>query len=145
MAQPCGSLHHCHMMKLLVVDDSELIRSRLVSLLQGLPGMAKVDTAGTLTQTLERAAHCMSDMAIVDLHLPDGNAIRILPQLRQLVPDMHIAVLTNDASEFNRSRCLKAGADWFYDKSTEFEKVLELVQIQAALHAITDQTTKQAP
>lgn len=45
-----------------------------------------------------------------------------------------MAVLTNDASEFNRQRCLRAGADCFFDKSTEFEKVLELVQRQAALH-----------
>jgi two-component system OmpR family response regulator len=74
-------------------------------------------------------------MLILDLHLPDGNALQILPALRNLEPGMQIAVLSNDASEFSRTKCMQAGADWFFDKSTEFEKVLAVVQIQAALNS----------
>lgn len=119
------------MVKLLLVDDSELIRTRLVGLLQGL---AEVDTAASLDQALECARHGKPELLILDLHLPDGNVTQILGELRQLHPGARMAVLTNDASEFNRQRCLSAGADCFFDKSTEFEKVLELVQRQAALH-----------
>lgn len=124
------------MTKLLVLDDSELIRSRLVGLLQGIPGMTGIDTAGTLEQTLRCVARVHPTLAILDLHLPDGDSVQILPALKQLAPGMQIAMLTNDASEFNRDKCLLAGADWFFDKSTEFEKVLDLVQmqVQAALH-----------
>lgn len=122
------------MMKLLVVDDSELIRSRLVDWFQSVLGMTEIDTAATLEQTLSRVKAGHPALTILDLHLSDGNAIQILPALRQLAPGMQIAMLTNDASESNRTRCLQAGADWFFDKSTEFEKVLELVQQQAALN-----------
>ena len=122
------------MMKLLVVDDSELIRSRLVGWLQSVPGMPEIDTAGTLKQTLECVQHGHPELLILDLHLPDGNALQILPTLREMAPDMQIAVLTNDASNFNRGKCLKAGADWFFDKSTEFEKVLDLIQQQVLIH-----------
>lgn len=118
-------------MKLLIVDDSELIRGRLVGFFQGL---AEIDTAGTLAQTLECAGRCPHELVILDLHLPDGNALRIIPQLKQLAPGMRIAVLTNDASAFNAERCLAAGADWFFDKSTEFEKVLDLIRRQATPH-----------
>lgn len=122
------------MTKLLVLDDSELIRSRLVGLLQGIPGTTDIDTAGTLEQALScvQSAHPM--LAILDLHLPDGDSVQILPALKQLAPGMQIAMLTNDASDFNRNKCLQAGADWFFDKSTEFEKMLYLVQQQVALH-----------
>jgi two-component system, OmpR family, response regulator len=122
------------MMKILVVDDSELIRSRLVSWLQTVLGLTDIDTAGSLAQTL----HCVKtrhpELVILDLHLPDGNALPIIPALKQIAPHMRIAMLTNDASEFNRTRCLQAGADWFFDKSTEFEKVLDLVQQQSTQH-----------
>lgn len=122
------------MMKLLVVDDSELILSRLMGWLEGIEGLDEIDTAGTLAQTLDCVRRAHPTLAILDLHLPDGNALQILPTLRQIEPGMQIAMLSNDASEFNRSKCLQAGADWFFDKSTEFEKVLELVHMYATLH-----------
>jgi two-component system OmpR family response regulator len=122
------------MMKLLVLDDSELIRSRLVGWLQAIHGMSEIDTAGTLEQALRCVERVLPTLAILDLHLPDGNTTQILPALKQLAPGMQIAMLTNDASEFNRNKCLQSGADWFFDKSTEFEKVLNLVKEQAALH-----------
>lgn len=128
----CG--HYWPIVKLLVVDDSELILSRLVSLLQGISGTTDIGTAGTLAQTLHCVERNPPTLVVLDLHLPDGNAIQIIPTLKQLAPGMQIAMLTNDASEFNRNKCLQAGADWFFDKSTEFAKVLAVVQKQAALH-----------
>lgn len=119
-------------MKLLVADDSELIRSRLVGMLQGIPGIGEIDTANTLAQTLHCVEQKHPSLLILDLHLPDGNAMQIIPTLRELAPEMEIVVLTSDDSPHNRKRCLQAGADWFFDKPTEFEKALLLVQLQAA-------------
>ncbi len=123
------------MMKLLVADDSELIRSRLVGMLDGIVGIDAIDTADTLAQTLSAVQARQPTLLILDLHLPDGNAMQILPELKQLAPGMEIVVLTNDDSAYNRKRCLQAGADWFFDKPTEFEKALMLVQLQAAANA----------
>jgi DNA-binding NarL/FixJ family response regulator len=123
------------MMKLLVADDSELIRSRLVGMLDGIEGIDAIDTAATLAQTLSAVQAKQPTLLILDLHLPDGNALQILPELKQLAPGMEIVMLTNDDSAFNRKRCMQAGADWFFDKPTEFEKALMLVQLQAAANA----------
>lgn len=122
------------MMKLLVLDDSELIRSRLVAMLQGIPGVDEITTADTLAKTLLCVQACAPTLAILDLHLPDGNACQLIPTLKRIVPDMKVIVLTNDGGDFSRDRCLQAGADWFFDKSTEFEKVLDLLHTQAAVH-----------
>lgn len=127
-------VHHGGMTKLLVVDDSELIRSRLVGMLKDIPGVGEIGSAGTLQQTLYAASHFLPDLLILDLNLPDGNAVNIIPLLKRMAPRMLIAVLTNDAGPFMGERCRQAGADWFFDKSTEFEKVLALVQDQATLH-----------
>ena len=43
-------------------------------------------------------------------------------------------VLTNDANQFVRDKCLKAGANWFFDKSTEFEEVIAVAGQQARWH-----------
>lgn len=122
-------------MKLLVADDSELIRSRLVSMLDGIAGIDEIDTAETLVQTLRCVEQKHPTLLILDLHLADGDALRIIPTLKQLAPGMEVVVLTSDDSQFNRARCLQAGADWFFDKPTEFEKALMLVQLQAAANA----------
>lgn len=118
------------MKKLLIVDDSELIRSRLADMLRGMPGIDSVDAVGNLSQALDYMFDCPPDLAILDLHLPDGNALQILPVLKHIAPAMPIVVLTNDASEFNRTRCLEAGGDAFFDKSNEFEIALAWVQRQ---------------
>ncbi|WP_336900063.1 response regulator [Rhodoferax sp.] len=115
-------------MKLLIVEDSDLIRDGLMGLFEGMPGVGSIKTTDTLGQTLQVVSHESPTMVILDLHLPDGNALRIIPLLKKLAPAMLIAVLTNDANDYNRQKCLAAGADWFFDKSIEFEALLETVQ-----------------
>ena len=121
-------------MKLLIVDDSELILARLLTLLEGIPGIDAIHTAATLAQTLDTVRRVLPTLVILDLHLSDGNAISIIPAIKQLAPGMQLAVLTNDTNAFNRSKCMQAGADWFFDKSTEFENLRDLVRQQAALN-----------
>lgn len=120
------------MKKLLIVDDSELIRSRLADMLRGRPGVDSVDAVGNLSQALDYMLDCPPDLAILDLHLPDGNALQILGVFKRIAPVMPIVILTNDAGEFNRTRCLEAGADAFFDKSNEFETAMAWVQRQTA-------------
>lgn len=118
-------------MKLLIVDDSELIRIRLIGLLDGIPDIEAIHTADTLAQTLESVRRVLPTLVILDLHFPDGNAIQIINPIKVLAPGVQIAMLSNDASEFNRRKCLAIGAGWFFDKSTEFESLLEVVREQA--------------
>lgn len=117
-------------MKLLIVDDSELIRTRLLRLLNGIPGIEAIHTVDTLAQTLESVRRVSPTLVILDLHLSDGNSVQIINPLKQLEPGMKVAMLTNDASEFNRRKCLEMGADWLFDKSIEFENLLEMVKKQ---------------
>jgi DNA-binding NarL/FixJ family response regulator len=119
-------------MKLLVVDDSELIRSRLVGLIERIPGIQPVAIADSLHQALYEGSYFQPDLIVLDLNLPDGNAVRIIPLLKRMREGLRIAVLTNDANDYSRQRCAQAGADWFFDKSTELEQLLALLHEQAA-------------
>jgi DNA-binding NarL/FixJ family response regulator len=116
--------------KLLIVDDSELIRNSLLGLLQGILAQQSIHSVATLSHALEAVRTGWPTLVVLDLHLADGNAIPRISQMKNLAPLVRIAVLTNDANEFNRIRCMAAGADWFFDKSTEFEELLEVVRHQ---------------
>jgi len=124
--------HHDGMMKLLIVDDSELVRVRVADMLRDVPGICGVDTAANLAQALDYLSECPPALMVLDLHLPDGNAMNLLYVFKRLVPDMQIVVLSNDASSFNRTKCREEGVDAFFDKSTEFEGALAWLQQRAA-------------
>jgi len=122
-------------MKILVVDDSELIRLRLVRQIEALPGVDRVMTASGCLLAQHLVASEQPALVVMDLHLPDGDPVRLIPQFKLDHRDLKVAVLTNDATDYNRRRCLQAGADWFFDKSTEFELLLgQLRQLSDPTH-----------
>jgi two-component system OmpR family response regulator len=122
-------------MNILVVDDSELIRLRLARQIEALPGVDRVMTASGCLLAQHLVASQPPALVVLDLHLPDGDPVRLIPQFKLDHPDLKVAVLTNDATDYNRRRCLQAGADWFFDKSTEFEQLL------TQLRQLSDPTT----
>jgi DNA-binding NarL/FixJ family response regulator len=121
-------------MKLLIVEDSAPIRASLLGLLEGIEGLGTVHTAASLAQALDIVRRESPGLVILDLQLPDGNAMHQIGTMKALSPATRIAVLTNDANQFVRDKCLKAGANWFFDKSTEFEKVIAVAGQQARWH-----------
>jgi DNA-binding NarL/FixJ family response regulator len=119
--------------KLLIVEDSEHIRVSLVSLMECIPGIECIFVAESIAAAMQRVRKSLPSLVVLDLQLPDGMGIELIEPIRHLVPDVRIAVLTNHASEFNRRHCIAGGANWFFDKSTEFDHLLEVVRAQAAL------------
>jgi DNA-binding NarL/FixJ family response regulator len=121
---------------LLLVDDSELIRTSLRSLLGSVEGIASIREAATLGEALDSAQCDPPTLVIMDLHLPDGLGLHIIHQLKQFAPLMWIAVLTIHADPLYRRHCLDLGVDWFFDKATEIDGLLECVRQHAALNQL---------
>jgi DNA-binding NarL/FixJ family response regulator len=121
-------------MNLLIVEDSVLISGLLRELLNGLPGIGRIDHAATLAQALQSVRCDAPTLVILDLQLPDGNGMQIIGSLKQLSPSLRIAVLTLHADNAYRNQCLNRGADWFFDKATDIDVLLRQVRQQAALH-----------
>ncbi|MBK9441296.1 MAG: response regulator transcription factor [Comamonadaceae bacterium] len=102
--------------KLLIVDDSDLIRASLRALLGSVAGIAAVCEATTLEEALGSAQRDPPTLVILDLNLPDGLGTDIIQQLKQRSPTLWLAVLTIHADTNYRRRCLALGADWFLTK-----------------------------
>lgn len=119
-------------MNILVVDGSELIRTRLAERIRNVAGVSTVVTAECIRQGLSFLRSGLFDLAFLELHLPDGTSSPIVGVIKQTSKSLQVAIYSNDANEVNRRLCQKAGADWFFDKSLEFEQILHLTATLAA-------------
>ena len=111
-------------LKVLVAEDSALIRERLAGLLSELPLVEIVGEASDGSSALRLFFACRPRAVILDIQMPGPNGIDVLRQIKAEDRNCVVIILTSyQQSEF-RERCAEAGADHFLHKSTEFEKVL---------------------
>lgn len=119
------------MMKVFLVEDSEVVRQRLTGSLREIGSVDVVGEAHSERDAIEGIRAAQPDAAIVDLQLKKGNGMNVLTAVRSQNASILLIVLTNFAYPQYRSKCMASGADFFFDKSSEFVKVAELLQERA--------------
>jgi two-component system, NarL family, response regulator DevR len=113
---------------LLVIDGSARVRARLAERL----GVAfAVEEAADLRSALTTIAASPPDVVVIDVHLDADTGLPGIVLLRKELPRACIVVLTNEANDVHRRECLLHGADFFLDKSREFDRIAELVRARA--------------
>lgn len=113
--------------QLLIVDDSNVIVSRLKGLLQGLPGLPPIVEAHSYAETLQQLTTTPPDIVLLDINLPDRNGIELLRHIRRHHPAVIVIMISNQGGMFYRDLCLRLGAAHYVDKSTEFELIPTLI------------------
>jgi DNA-binding NarL/FixJ family response regulator len=119
------------MLKVYVVDDSELVRERLVDMVSEIEGVEVVGETGELHGAEASIRQLRPDAVILDIRLPDGSGITLLRHMRRESLAATVIVLTNYPYPQYREECLDAGADYFLYKATEFDKVGEILNRMA--------------
>jgi DNA-binding NarL/FixJ family response regulator len=114
-------------MRVFIVDDSMIVRERLISMLSDLDGINVVGHAQETQEAIGSIERQKPDVVILDLHLPGGGGIKVLQQTKKAMPDTKVIILTNYDYPQYKKKCLEAGAEVFMDKLTEFERVPTLV------------------
>lgn len=92
-------------------------------MLAELDNVEVVGEAASIAAALRAIPTLRPDVVILDIKLPDGSGIALLEAIKRLAPATIVTMLTNYPSDQFRQRCLAAGADFFLDKSTEFEEI----------------------
>ena len=115
------------MRRILIVDDSAVVRERLIELLAGLEGMAVLGQAVDADNVRELTRKLQPDVIIVDVQMRKGRGINLLREVKRMDPAPQVIVLTNEAYPEIRSRCLASGADYFFDKSTEYHQMVAVL------------------
>jgi DNA-binding NarL/FixJ family response regulator len=116
----------------LVVDDHPIVRRGITALLSVEPWVARVVEATTVRRALEVAVTDRPDVAVVDLGLPDGDGLDLLPRLRRAVPDCALLVLTMAREEATVRACLAAGARGYLLKDSDPTVIV------SSIHAVLD-------
>lgn len=115
------------MMRILIADDSAVVRERLSGLLTDLRGIEVVGQAEDAIEARNLAEKLRPDVAILDLRMPKGSGADVLCDIKKLDPTPKVIMLTNYPHPENRKKCIDGGADYFFDKSTEFQKVVSVL------------------
>lgn len=114
-------------LKLLIADDSLIIRKRLTNELSKLEGVEIVAQAQDVQEAQQLFQQHKPDAVVLDIRMPGGNGIDVLRYIKEQRPETIVIILTNFHEEHYRKACLKAGADYFLDKSNEFDTVFALL------------------
>lgn len=119
--------------RVVLVEDSPLLRERLAETL-AVPGRVEIVAhADGETAALERLRATEWDAVVLDLQLRQGTGIGVLRSLRASRPaGVVVIVLTNYAIPRLREHSLALGADYFFEKARDFNRVREVLEALAA-------------
>jgi DNA-binding NarL/FixJ family response regulator len=118
-------------MRVLVIDDSAPVRARVASLVAENAEVEGIDEAPDGAHGIALARAAAPDLVILDLQLPGLSGLDVLPALKAGPAPPVVVVLTNQATAHYRHECLARGADYFFDKSREFDRIAEVVRAWA--------------
>ncbi len=108
-------------LKVFLVEDSALLRERIVSLIEPRGDATVVGEAEDVATALAGIEASEAEAVLVDLRLTDSSGLDLLAALGRLRRRIVKIVLTNYSSPMFREASIAAGADFFFDKTSEFD------------------------
>lgn len=109
--------------RIFLVEDSVIIRERLLRLFEGLGGVEVVGDADGVPEAIAGIVAATPDVVVLDIKLKNGSGIDVLRHIEDRLPGVTVIMLTNYATGEYRRRCFEAGAEYFLDKTNEFQKL----------------------
>ena len=109
--------------KVLIVDDSALMRSLIGKIIDGAPGLTVADKAMNGRFALQKLERVQPDIIVLDLEMPEMNGIEFLRERKKLKIDIPVIILSSIAKEGARVTmdCLELGASDFVTKPSGSE------------------------
>ena len=120
---PAGS----QSVKVVIVDDSALLRQRRAAMISRLSGVEIAGEARSVAQALELIRRWHPQAVVLDIRLKDGNGFDVLRQVKRGPGAPVVIMLTSFPSTKARQTCRALGGDFFFDKATEFERTIEVL------------------
>jgi DNA-binding NarL/FixJ family response regulator len=111
----------------LIVEDSVVLRARLRALLAEERSINVVAEAASAVQALDRFHTHVPDAVVLDLRLEESSGLDVLVEIKKIAPQCVVIVLTSHNQTEFRQLCHRYGADHFFHKATEFERVAEVL------------------
>ena len=124
--------------RVFLLDDHELVREGIRSLLESDEDIEVVGEAGTAAEALTRIPLAKPDVAILDVRLEEGDGIEVCREVRSSTPDMACLILTSFADDEALYASVMAGASGFLLKQIKARDLIEDVKKVAAGESLMD-------
>jgi DNA-binding NarL/FixJ family response regulator len=110
-------------MRVIIADDSVLILERLQAMLSSYKEVEIVGTLKNGIEALEALRIQKPDLAIVDIKMPGLTGLQVLTEIRKEDMILKFIILTFYSTDNYRKLAIQSGADYFFSKVDDFEKV----------------------
>ena len=114
--------------KVLIVDDHEVVRVGLKAILDSTEGLTVVGEAGNARQAVEAVARWEPDVVVMDIRMPGEDGIAACREIRAKSPNTKVIMLTSYASEEEVVGAVLAGASGYVLKQVGSEKLIEAIK-----------------
>ena len=115
-------------MKVIIADDSKLIRDRITERVKLIDSVNVVAQTTNSYETIEEIKKHKPDVLILDIRMPEGSGINVLKYIQKNKTKIVTIVVTNYPIIQYKNKCFELGADYFFSKATEFDEVFKLVE-----------------
>jgi DNA-binding NarL/FixJ family response regulator len=114
-------------MDILIIDNSPILRHCIADVLRGVSGVEIIGEAQDAEEALTFCCNKKPGIVIMDISLRDGNGIDLLKEIKKKSSTRAI-VFTNYPYPQYRKKCFEVGADYFFDKSSNFRDLVRIVE-----------------
>ena len=118
--------------RLLLVDDQDIVRAGLRSLLEERPNLEVIGEAGGGAEAVALAAQLQPDVVLMDLTMPDMSGAEATRRIKEIAPDVNVLALTIHEDEAYFFEMLNAGASGYVPKRASPDDLLAAIRVAAA-------------
>lgn len=119
-------------MEILIVDSSAQIIERLAEILSEVKNIKTIHRAVSYAQASAFFSAGMPDVVLLDIGLPDNKSVDLIKEIKAANAKTGVIVLSIHIDTLTKEKYTSAGADFFYDKYHEFEKIAGAIDMIAA-------------
>lgn len=111
--------------KVFLVDDHDIVRSGIRSLIERSEGLTVCGEAGTLREAYNQIGACAPHVVLLDIKLPDGDGASGCREIKKRYPDIKVMILSAFAEDAIVMEAIKAGAEGYLLKNVDSKNIVQ--------------------
>ena len=127
-------------LKILIVDDHDIVRKGLAMLVSRQQDLTVVAEAGTVAEAVEKARKSVPDVVVMDIRLPDGSGIEACREIRDENANVKVLMLTSYSDEEAVMGSIMAGASGYLLKEIRSQEIVDAIRCVGAGQSLLDPT-----
>ena len=124
--------------RVLIVDDHEVVRVGLRTLLSRVESVNVIDEAGNASQALEKVKELRPDVVLLDVRLGENNGFDVCREIQKMEGDIRVLVLTSFADDNIVVEAISAGADGYLLKEVNRDGLVDAIMKVASGQSVLD-------